>query len=99
MTAPRTSMAAVAANRQLLGATTTWRPKQMEVFNILDGRETLFILSLGRQSGKSSMAAAASIWNSALRLDLDEITGSRLRTCPVVSPTESQSRLFVAKAA
>ena len=84
----------------LLGGRINWRPRQRELLASLDGPETMHIWCLGRQSGKSSMAAAAAVSNAALRPDLDELMpAGEWRTVPVISPSEDQSRAFLAKAA
>lgn len=85
---------------RLLGGRVEWRPKQRELLASLDGPETLHVWCLGRQSGKSSMAAVAGLWNAALRPDLDEVMpAGEWRTILVVSPSEEQSRALKGKVA
>jgi hypothetical protein len=84
---------------RLLGGRVPWRSQQLDLLRTLDGPESLHVWCLGRQSGKSSMAAAAAVWNATLRSDLDEVLPvGEWRTTPVVSPTEEQSRNFISKA-
>ncbi|MGC2375373.1 MAG: terminase family protein [Solirubrobacteraceae bacterium] len=66
----------------------------------MDGPEAMHLWRVGRQSGKTSLAAAASIHNCTMRADLDDmIPHSRSRAVPIISPSEDQSREFVQIAA
>ena len=77
-----------------------WRERQLELLRSLDGDESLHVWCLGRQSGKSSMAAAAAVWNACLRPDLDEVLPrGDWRATPVVSPSQEQSSRFISKVA
>jgi hypothetical protein len=93
-------LVAAARDRRLLGASIVWRETQLDLLGRLAGPQTLHLWRVGRQSGKTSLAAAAALHNCAMRPDLDDmIPHSRSRAVPVVSPSEDQSREFVAIAA
>jgi hypothetical protein len=84
---------AAARDARLLGASIKWRPEQLRLLDMLDGPESLVVHSLARQTGKSSMAAAAAVTNAALRADLDRMMPhGRWRYVPVISPSEDQSK-------
>jgi hypothetical protein len=83
-------------DKRLLGAAIDWYPAQLEMLASLDGPEQLQIWSVGRQSGKSSMAAAGSVHNAGLRPDLDEmLPRGRTRYVLVAAAGEVQSREFI----
>ena len=44
----------------------------MELLTLLDGPERIHCWAIGRQAGKSSLAAAAAVHNATLRDDLDD---------------------------
>jgi hypothetical protein len=94
------SLRKAAVDRRLLGASIAWRAPQLDLLRRLDGPESLHLWRIGRQSGKSSLAAAAAAHNCTMRGDLDDmIPHSRWRAVPVVAPSEDQSREFVQIAA
>jgi hypothetical protein len=84
-------------NPRLLGATITWRPKQLEVLRMFgDDDLRLVVCAAGRQGGKSSMAVATAIWGATCRDDLDELLPrGRTRYALLAAPSESQSRELI----
>jgi hypothetical protein len=93
-------LVAAARDKRLLGASIEWRETQLALLARLEGPEAMHLWRIGRQSGKTSLAACASVHNAAMRPDLDSmIPHSRSRAVPVVSPSEDQSREFVQIAA
>ncbi len=86
---------------RLLGATLTWRPKQLEMLKLFgDDNLRLVAAAAGRQGGKSSGATATGIWGCTMRDDLDALMPrGRTRYCLLASPTESQSRELIRLAA
>lgn len=93
-------LVAAARDTRLLGASIEWRDSQLGLLRRLAGPQALHLWRVGRQSGKTSLAACASVHNCTMRPDLDEmIPHSRWRAVPVVAPSEDQSREFVQVAA
>lgn len=89
-------MAKAARDRRLLGARIDWRPSQVELLRSLDEAAQLHLWAIGRQAGKSSMAAAASVHNAGLRPDLDDmLPRGKWRSVPVIAPSESQAKDFI----
>lgn len=88
-------------DRQLLGATLQWRPKQLEVLDLFgDDALRLVVVSAGRQGGKSSMAVATAIWGATMRDDLDQLLPrGRTRFALIACPSEDQSRELIRVAA
>lgn len=100
MSAKAIPLGEAALDPRLLGARVPWRERQLELLRSLDGPESLHVWCLGRQSGKSSMAAVGALWNACLRPDLDEVLpAGDWRTTAVVSPSQEQSSRFVQKVA
>jgi phage terminase large subunit-like protein len=90
------SLSKAAADVALLGATVRWWPKPQELLASLEGPERVHVWSIGRQAGKSSLAACAAVHNAALRDDLDGIVPKgRTRYLLVAAPGEDQAREFV----
>jgi hypothetical protein len=90
------SIVTAASRADLLGATIDWWPKQLELLASLDGPERLHVWSIGRQAGKSSLAAVAAVANCALRSDLDAmVPRGRVRYVLVAAPAEDQAREFI----
>jgi hypothetical protein len=86
-----------AQDARLLGSMFAWRPAQLELLGTLDGPAQLHLWALARQSGKSSMAAAAATDNAALSPELDDVVPhGKWRTVPVIAPSESQAKDFAA---
>jgi len=81
----------------LLGATLTPWPRQLDLLRGLDDPSVrTHLLAVGRQSGKSTLAALLAVHNAVLRPDLDAmIPRGRTRYVLVASPSEDQSREFV----
>jgi len=86
-----------ATDKRLLGAEIALWPKQRELLASLDGTsERTHIWSVGRQSGKSTLAAMVAIWNATCRPDLDQVLPRRRRRYILVAaPGLDQSREFI----
>ena len=96
----KVSLVKAAQDKRLLGATIDWRPQQLDLMALLEGPETTLAFCCSRQSGKSSLAAAAAVSNCTMRDDLDAmVPRGRIRYVLVASPSEDQSREFVRIAA
>jgi phage terminase large subunit-like protein len=93
----RVSLLDAACDPELLGGTLTPWPKQIDLLRGLDDAAVrTHLLAVGRQSGKSTLAAMLAVHNAALRPDLDDmIPRGRTRYVLVASPSEDQSREFV----
>jgi hypothetical protein len=90
------SLAAAASDVRLLGGAVAWWPRQIQLLGSLDGPERLHVWAIGRQSGKSSLAACAAVHNAAMRADLDEmLPRGRTRYVLVAAPAEDQAREFI----
>jgi Terminase large subunit, T4likevirus-type, N-terminal len=91
------SLLVAASDPELLGATLTPWPRQIELLRGLDDRAVrTHLLAIGRQSGKSTLAAMLAVHNAMLRDDLNGmIPRGRTRYVLVASPSEDQSREFV----
>jgi hypothetical protein len=90
------SLVAAATDPRLLGGAIQWWPKQRELLASLDGPERLHVWSIGRQSGKSSLAACAAVHNACLRDDLDRVmTKGRMRYVLCAAPGQSQAEEFI----
>jgi hypothetical protein len=84
-----------ATDPRLLGSIDWW-PRQLELLGSLDGDERLHVWAIGRQAGKSSLAAAAAVHNVAMRDDLDAmVPRGRTRYALVACPAEDQAREFI----
>src|SRR2546422_16367 len=80
-------LVAAARDPRLLGASITWRESQLALLARLSRSQMMHLWRVGRQSGKTSLAAAAAVHNCTMRADLDDmIPHSRWRAVPVVSP-------------
>lgn len=82
---------------ELLGATLTPWPAQLDLLRGLDDPSVrTHLLAVGRQSGKSTLAALLATHNAVFRDDLDAmIPRGRTRYVLVASPSEDQAREFV----
>lgn len=93
------SLTRAVQDRRLLGADPAlalW-PRQLELLQSLEGPERTHLWSIGRQSGKTTLAALAAIHNATMRPDLDDILPRRRRRYVLVAgPGEEQSREFIA---
>jgi len=100
MTARALSLAKACSDKRLLGAAIGWYPAQVELLASLDGDVQTHLWAIGRQSGKSSMAAAAAVHNAALRADLDDVLPhGRTRYVLVAAAGQDQATEFVRVAA
>lgn len=92
---PRTgavTLGQVVRDQQLLAADIPWWPAQLELFDSLDGPEELHVWAIGRQAGKTSMAAAAALHNALWRPDLDQLLPrSRVRYVLIAGAGRDQS--------
>jgi hypothetical protein len=80
---------------RLLAAAIPWWPAQLEMFDLIAAHRTS-VISVGRQSGKSSIAAATAVWDATCRPDLDLLmTTGRTRYALVGCPGEAQGREVV----
>lgn len=86
-----------ARDPSLLGSSIRWWPKQLGLLDTLDDPTVqLHVWALGRQAGKTSIAAAFSIHNAAMRPDLDQILpAGRIRYVLVAGAGQSQAREFI----
>ncbi len=89
-----TTLVDAARDRGLLGSTIEWWPKQLELLRSLeDPQIRTHVWAIGRQSGKTSMAAALAVHNATMRLDLDRVLPRyRKRHVLIVAPSEDQSK-------
>lgn len=79
-----------------IGGCVPWWPAQLDLLDSLDTDIQTHIWALGRQAGKTSMAAAASIHNAAMRPDLDSILPrGRVRYILVAGAGQDQSFEFI----
>lgn len=89
------SLARAVRDKRLLGAAIGWYDGQLELFDLIAANR-MFIGAIGRQSGKSMIAAAASTHNATMCPALDLVVPSgRIRYVLAVSPSEEQSREFI----
>jgi hypothetical protein len=85
-----------ASDPALLGGVIQWWPRQRDLLASLDGPERVHVWAIGRQSGKSSLAACAAVHNAAPRDDRDTIVPrGRTRYVLACAPSEDQAREFV----
>jgi GNAT superfamily N-acetyltransferase len=79
---------------RLLGSIAWWEA-QLQIFDAIEAHRTS-IVSVGRQSGKTSIAAAAAVWDATLRPDLDlRMMAGRVRYALIACPSEHQAKEVV----
>jgi hypothetical protein len=80
---------------RLLGAAISWWPAQLEIFDLIEAHRST-VLAIGRQSGKSSIAAAVAVWDATCRPALDAaMAPGRVRYALVACPGQEQGRELV----
>jgi phage terminase large subunit-like protein len=92
------SLLAAARDPALLGGTLTLWRRQVELLaGLEDPAVRTHQSSVGRQSGKSTLAAMLAVYDAVLRADLDEmLPRGRVRYVLCAAPSEDQAREFVA---
>jgi len=82
-------------DRRLLGAAIDWWVEQLRIFDLIEAHRTT-VLAIGRQSGKSSIAAAVAVWDATCRPALDlAMAPGRVRYALVACPGQEQGRELV----
>lgn len=91
------SLVAACSDKRLLGATLDLYPRQLELLKRLDDRRIItHVWAVGRQAGKSTLAAMAAVHNAALKPDLDKVLPrGRVRYILVAAPGLAQAQEFI----
>jgi hypothetical protein len=89
------SLGRAVRDERLLGAAISWWPAQLAIFDAIEKHRTT-VISVGRQSGKSSIAAATAVWDATCRPVLDGLMSpGRVRFQLIGCPGESQAKEVV----